>query len=151
MVVKQSQSSKEQALFSPTQLSALAGYQRFGDYLRLKRNQLGLLQREMAECFSLTPSMYGFLERERRAPQVDELVPMFAALVQLQNDKHLPPIQIIEAVTFFRLGRVAIEKKGKKRPNVTQQEWDEIEQQLINLVDHRQRLQLHLVSGNGNK
>lgn len=148
MVVKLSQSSNEQTPSSPVQLSALAGYQRFGDYLRIKRRQFGLLQREMAERFSLTAGMYGFLERERRAPQIDELVPMFAALVQLQNDKRLPPMQVIEAGTFFRLGKAIIEKKEKKRPNVTQQEWSEIEQQLINLVDHRQHNQIRLfVSG----
>jgi tetratricopeptide (TPR) repeat protein/transcriptional regulator with XRE-family HTH domain len=147
MTVKVSPSSKEQVAFSPVQLSALAGYQKFGDYLRIKRKQFGLLQREMAECFSLTASMYGFLERERRAPQVEELVPMFTALVELQSDKHLPPMQVIEAETFFRLGKAIIEKKGRKRPNITQQEWGKIEQQLMSLVDRHQRNQVHLVPG----
>lgn len=150
MVVKRLQSDREQKHYPPTQLSMLAGYQSFGAYLALKRKQFGLLQKEMAARFSLSASSYGFLERGRRAPEVNELVPMFAAFVQLQNDKRLPPMQIIEAVTFFRLGRVSIENKQKKRPNVSQREWDEIEQQLINLVDSRQRSQIRLFSGEHN-
>jgi transcriptional regulator with XRE-family HTH domain/tetratricopeptide (TPR) repeat protein len=147
MVVKPSQLDKEQTPPSPVQLSALAGYQKFGDYLRLKRKQFGLLQREMAERFSLTPGQYGFLERERRAPQIDELVPMFAVLVQLQGDKRLPAMQVIEATTFFRLAKAIIEKKQKKRPNVSQEEWNHIERQVIDLVDPRQHQPIHLVSG----
>jgi tetratricopeptide (TPR) repeat protein/transcriptional regulator with XRE-family HTH domain len=151
MVSKSSSRDKEQTPSSPAQppvqmLSTLAGYQKFGEYLRLKRQQFGLLQREMAEHFLLTPGQYGFLERERRAPQIDELVPMFRVLIQLQSDKRLPAMQVIEATTFFRLAKAIIEKKRKKRPHVTQQGWDQIEQQIIALVDHRQH-PIHLVSG----
>src|SRR2546429_1906915 len=148
MVVKPSHfSSKEQAPSSPLQLSSLAGYQKFGEYLRVKRKQFGLTQNEMGERFTtLTGQTYGYLERERRAPQVDELVPMFQILVGLQSDKRLPPMQVIEAETFFRLAKERIEGKGKKRQIVSKQQWDEIEQTLIGLVDSHQRTVIHLVA-----
>lgn len=147
MIGKQTQSGQDPLPSPPAQLSALAGYQRFGEYLSIKRKQFGLFQREMADYLSLTESMYGFLERGRRAPQVEELVSMFSTLVQLQSDKRLPPMQVIEAETFFRLAKAVIENKGKKRPDLSQQAWEKIEQQLIALVSQRQQNQIRLVSG----
>ncbi len=147
MVVKPSPvSSKHHPPSSPLQLSSLAGYQKFGDYLRNKRKQFGLTQKEMGELLpTLTGQTYGYLERERRAPQIDELVPIFEVLVGLHSDKRLPPMQVIEAETFFRLGKALIEKKQRKRPTVSKEQWDEIEQALMKLAGGHQRPILHLV------
>jgi transcriptional regulator with XRE-family HTH domain len=149
MAVKPSHfaSNRQQPASSPLQLSSLAGYQRFGEYLRVKRQQFGLTQTEMSEQFpTLTGQTYGYLERERRAPQVDELVPLFTVLVELHSDMRLPPMQVIEAQTFFRLGKTIIEKKQRKRQRVTKEQWDAIEQQLIKMVDSPQGSSLRLVA-----
>lgn len=131
----------------PLPLLSLAGYQKFGEYLRVKRQQLGLTQAEMGELFpTLSRQTYGYLERERRAPQAEELVPLFAALVELHADLHFPPMQAIEAQTFFRLGKAAIEHKQRKRQAVSKEQWAEIEQQLIAMTSIAQRGSLRLVA-----
>lgn len=134
----------------PLPLLSLAGYQRFGEYLRVKRQQLGLTQQEMGEMFpTLSRQTYGYLERERRAPQVEELVPLFAALVELHTDLHLPPMQAIEAQTFFRLSKAAIEHKQRKRQALSKEQWAEIEQQLIAMTSNAQRGSLRLIASHG--
>src|SRR5947207_9830574 len=110
------------------QLTELAGYESFGDYLVTKRTQLELTQEGLMERINsyllqdkkptLSILMYGCLERKaekkrsRRAPQVFELLPIFRALVSFHSDRLLPPIQPIEVQTYFNLARKHID--GKK-------------------------------------
>jgi transcriptional regulator with XRE-family HTH domain len=142
----------EQPLPPPIQLSELAGYQSFGAYLKTKREQLGITQDDMVEYLlehnqsQFSRLVYLRLEAGRRAPQLvltgddqmNEIESIFKILVELHQTKRLPAIPAIEAKTFFFLAKKRILEKGKKRPKLTTEQWDEIEQTLIALADSRQ-------------
>ena len=137
----------------------MAGFQTFGAYLKNKREQaaeLGqqdmvnyLLRRGQNQFSRLT---YGYLETGRRAPQLsadgtmNEIIPMFEIIVKLHQDKHLPTMQAVEARTFFLLAKARIEKKGKKRPNIPLDLWEQIEQHLLSLVTESRQNAIHLVT-----
>lgn len=147
MTAKPSRRTDEPAAALLLQLSTLAGYQQFGEYLRTKRKQFGMTQAEMGALLpTLTEQTYGYLERERRAPLVEELVPLFAALVELQDSLHLPPMQVLEAQTYFRLAKAVIERKQRKREVMTLAAWQDIERQIIALVSPDQHGGLRLVT-----
>ncbi len=111
----------------------------FGAYLKFLRERQGWSQAELAESlesiftdeentspFVITADMYKKMERGRRAPQFDELLPMYSALRDLGIHLNLQ-----ESKNYVRLARLKIEslrsKKPKPRPD---SEWRLLEIQL---------------------
>jgi tetratricopeptide (TPR) repeat protein len=131
-------------------LTSLPGYQTFGGYLKTKHQQLGVTQAYVvSSCLVeqgvyLSEASYGFLVRNRRAPEVEEIVPLFRMLIKLHEDKHQPLIGVAEARAFFKLAREKIESKKKRKPDLTDEEWQTLEQQILSLANMRERF-LHLV------
>src|SRR5437763_1613774 len=151
--MQQMLAGRDQTPSPPIHLTELAGYETFGDYLVTKRTQLELTQEALMERINayllqdkkptLSILMYGSMERRvgkdrnRRAPQVFELLPIFRALVSFHSDKLLPPIVEIEAQTYFNLARKHIDGKKRKNPHLSSEDWEKILQELMTMVDHR--------------
>ncbi len=111
----------------------------FGAFLRYLREREQMAQSELASSFSyffeeyklapLTPDMYRKMEKGKRAPQYEELLPLYAALVG--NDFKLSPQ---ERSTFVRLARLKLEGLQRKKPKVRAEgEWRLVEIQLAQL------------------
>ena len=108
----------------------------FGAFLRYLREREQIPQHEFVSTFSyffeeyhlapLTQDMYRKLENGKRAPQYEELLPLYAALVG--NDFKLTPQ---ERNTFVRLARLKLEGLQRKKPKLrTDGEWRLLEIQL---------------------
>ena len=111
----------------------------FGAFLRYLREREQLPQKELVSTFLyffqehdipvLTADMYRKLEKGRRAPQYEELLPLYAALVG--NDFKLTPQ---ERGTYVRLARLKIEGLQRRRPKLRPAgEWRLLEIQLAQL------------------
>jgi transcriptional regulator with XRE-family HTH domain len=112
----------------------------FGAFLRYLREREQITQSELVETFSyffeeehrvpmLSPDMYRKLEKGKRAPRFEELLPLYAALVG--NDFKLSPH---ERSTFVRLARLKLEGLQRKRPKLRAEgEWRLLEIQLAQL------------------
>lgn len=112
----------------------------FGAFLRYLREREQLSQKELVSTFpyffqeehdvpALTADMYRKLEKGKRAPQYEELLPLYAALVG--NDFKVSPQ---ERGTYVRLARLKIEGLQRRRPKLRPaSEWRLLEIQLAQL------------------
>ena len=125
----------------------------FGAFLRYLREREQITQSEFVSTFTyffeehnlapLTPDMYRKLEKGKRAPQYEELLPLYATLVG--NDFKLSPQ---ERSTFVRLARLKLEGLQRKRPKMrTDGEWRLLEIQLAQLDQDTHSVQ-EMKSGN---
>lgn len=111
----------------------------FGAFLRYLREREQLTQSELVSTFPyffeeyelapLTPDMYRKIEKGRRAPQYEELLPLYAALVG--NDFKISPQ---ERGSYARLARLKLEGLKRKRPKLRpDSEWRMLEIQLAQI------------------
>ncbi len=111
----------------------------FGAFLRYLREREQMTQSELVSTFSyffgeyklapLTPDMYRKMEKGKRAPQYEELVPLYAALVG--NDFKVSPQ---ERGSYVRLARLKLEGLRRKRPKLRpDSEWRLLEIQLAQI------------------
>ncbi len=109
----------------------------FGAFLRYLREREQLQQQEISVTFAeifqtyhvplLTADMYRKLERGKRAPQFEELLPLYVSLAA-GNGMLLSPE---ERRTFVRLARLKIEALQRRRPPLRpDSEWRLLEVQL---------------------
>src|SRR5579875_82388 len=125
----------------------------FGAFLRYLREREHMTQRELVDTFPyffeeyklapLTPDMYRKMEKGRRAPQYEELLPLYAALIG--NDFKISPQ---ERSTYVRLARLKLEglQRRKQKPRSTS-EWRLLEIQLAQLDQDTKSVQHILDSG----
>lgn len=125
----------------------------FGAFLRYLREREQMTQSEFVNTFSyffeehnlapLTQDMYRKMEKGKRAPQYEELLPLYAALIG--NDFKLSPQ---ERSTFVRLARLKLEGLQRKRPKIrVEGEWRLLEIQLSQLDQDTKSAQ-EIESGN---
>lgn len=85
--------------------------------------------------FLLTPDMYRKIEKGRRAPQYEELLPLYAALVGCGCQLTRP-----ECHAYVRLARAKIEHLQRRRPKLRPTgEWLQLEMRLAQLGLHPER------------
>lgn len=132
---------------SNTPVQPIVQLNTFGAFLRYLREREQVPQSELAESFPyffeeyrqppLTPDMYRKMEKGKRAPQYEELLPLYAALVG--NDFTISPQ---ERSAFVRLARLKVEGLQRKRPKVRAEgEWRLLEIQLAQLDQDTQSVQ----------